>query len=268
MNLVRISAACVLALLALIALFPMVLVADSYDEQFRDHIDEPPGARFPLGTDELGRNRLARLIRGAGTSLLFAPAAAAVGVVLAMSAGLLAASGGSFVNRAFEYAVDLMSSLPWLFVLIAIRAMLPLDASPAAVNASTFGIMAALGWAAPARVIRSVALSAPGTLWFVQADASGLPTWRIWQRWVVPVVWPVAAAQVLVNIPVFVLSEANLGLLGLGVAEPAPSLGSLLRELENVHAVADKPWLLAPAGVLAVVLGCFSVLGQRREGRI
>lgn len=261
------AAAAVLVLVAIAACFPATVAGDSYEAQFREHIDEPPSARFPLGTDALGRNRLSRLVYGTRTSLLLAPAAALAGVIVAAMAGLAASSGGPIANRSFEFVVDLMGSLPWLFVLLAMRAMLPLDASPVLVNASTFGILALLGWAAPARLIRNVATTAKNDNWFLQAHACGVHPVRLWVRYLAPVIWPVAAAQVWVNIPVFVLSEANLGLLGLGVAEPAPSLGNLMRELENVHSIPYKPWVLAPVLVLGLTVWCLHIVVRQREVR-
>jgi peptide/nickel transport system permease protein len=249
------------------ALFPGLVVSDGYEEQFRQHVDEPPSDRFPLGTDALGRNRLSRLLYGTRTSLVLAPVAALTGVVLAMAAAMAAVSGGRLSNRVFEFSVDLMGSLPWLFVLIALRAALPLDVSPAVATGSTFALLAVLGWAAPARVFRNIVASARNQHWWLQADACGLHPLRLWTRYLAPLIWPVAAAQIWISIPVFVLSEANLGLLGLGVAEPTPSLGNLMRDLENVHSLPAKPWLLAPVGVLSVITLSLYVLGRRREVR-
>jgi peptide/nickel transport system permease protein len=70
----------------------------------------------------------------------------------------------------------------------------------------------------------------------------------------------VAAAQFWVTAPAFLLSEANLGLLGLGVAEPAPSWGNMLREMENLSLVARAPWVAAPLVVLFIVLSCFQLV--------
>jgi peptide/nickel transport system permease protein len=267
MKYVRSLAAAVLLCIAVVSMFPGIIVSEGYEEQFRDRVDEAPSARFPLGTDSLGRNRLSRLLHGTRTSLLLAPAAALAGVFLAVFAGVAAVSGGQITNRIFEFLVDLMGSLPWLFVLIALRAVLPLDVSPTTATAATFALLAVLGWAAPARVFRNVAASARRENWWLQADACGIHPFRIWSRHLAAAIWPVAASQVWINIPVFVLSEANLGLLGLGVAEPTPSLGNLMRELENLHAFSAKPWLLAPVCVLALTTLSLYVLGRSREAR-
>jgi peptide/nickel transport system permease protein len=82
---------------------------------------------------------------------------------------------------------------------------------------------------------------------------------------VLPNLRPVLLAQFWISVPVFLLTEANLGLLGLGVAEPLPSWGGQLRELENFVAVAQNPWILAPAAMLLVVVSAFQFLLSRKE---
>lgn len=98
-----------------------------------------------------------------------------------------------------------------------------------------------------------------------QARAAGTPEWRILWIHVVPNLRPILAAQWLTLTPAYLLAEANLGMLGLGVAEPLPSLGSLLAELENYSAIGGAPWLLAPAAVLALAVGCLYSLTARED---
>jgi ABC-type dipeptide/oligopeptide/nickel transport system permease subunit len=78
---------------------------------------------------------------------------------------------------------------------------------------------------------------------------------------------PILLAQFLISVPVFILSEANLGLLGLGVSEPLPSWGAMLRELENYTAILHSPWMLVPALLLVVVVCCLQLV-LRTEERI
>lgn len=264
MKVARIVAAVVLLSIAAVCFFPAIVTADATDEQFRNDIDLPPGSRFPLGTDDLGRNRLARLLEGTRTSLTLAPAAAALSVALACGIGLLAAAGGA-ANRLFESGADLAGSLPWLFLLIALRAALPLDASPRLTTGLTFALLAVLGWAGPARVIRNAAARLKESDFALQALSLGVSRWRISLRHILPNVWPVALAQFWVSIPVFILAEANLGLLGMGVPEPYASLGNQLRELQSYSAVSQKPWLLTPALLLTLIVGSMWVLGSRKE---
>jgi ABC-type dipeptide/oligopeptide/nickel transport system permease subunit len=85
-------------------------------------------------------------------------------------------------------------------------------------------------------------------------------------RHLAPNLRPILLAQFLVSVPVFILSEANLGLLGLGVSEPLPSWGAMLRELENYTAVLRNPWMLAPAILLIAVVGSLQ-MALRTEDR-
>jgi len=131
---------------------------------------------------------------------------------------------------------DLFLSLPWLFLLITARALMPLNVSPLISVLVTFLLLGLLG--GPLRraccVPRGIA---PFGDFVRQARAAGIPGQRLFWIHVMPNLKPVLYAQFWISIPVFILSEANLGILGLGVAEPMPSWGSLLKELR-----AWFPW--------------------------
>ncbi len=101
--------------------------------------------------------------------------------------------------------------------------------------------------------------------YLVQASASGISRWRLFWRHLLPNLRPILLAQFWISVPVFILSEANLGLLGLGVSEPLPSWGAMLRELENYSAVLQNPWMLAPAVLLVVVVSCLQLLLRTEE---
>ena len=99
----------------------------------------------------------------------------------------------------------------------------------------------------------------------LQARASGCSESRLLWIHLTPNLKPVLFTQFIVSIPVFILSEANLGLLGLGVAEPMPSWGNLLRDLERFSEIPANPWLLAPAALLAIVVTCLQLLAPRKD---
>ena len=265
MSCARIAALVVLGVIAVASLGVEWIWPHGYEEQFRDHIDAPPSVQFPLGTDELGRDRLARVLYGTRLSLLLAPAAAALSVLLAIGAGLAAGLIGGFCDSALGAVTDLLLSLPSLCVLVAARAALPLDTPPSQTIVITFGLLAVFGWAPPARVVRNAVLSLLRRDFILEARALGTRSTRLLVMHLTPNLRAVAAAQFVTTVPAFVVGEANLGLLGLGVAEPVPSLGGLLRELENYHAIVDKPWMLAPAGILVALIAAMHALAQGRE---
>jgi ABC-type dipeptide/oligopeptide/nickel transport system permease subunit len=236
------------------------LAPHSYAEQFRDFISSPPSAQFWLGTDELGRDRFARLLYGTRVSLLLAPAAALLSTLIAGLIGGAAGYLGGHWERVVTAGVDLFLSLPWLFLLLAVRALLPLNTSPVASVMITFLLLGCLGWAAPARIIRAGTRTLVNSDYLVQASAGGVSRWRLFWRHLLPNLRPILLAQFWISVPLFILSEANLGLLGLGVSEPLPSWGSMLRELENYTAVFQNPWMLAPIILLVIVVSCLQLL--------
>src|SRR6266404_8770551 len=127
MTFTRLLASGILFTVMVAALWPSLLTTLPYDRQFRDLPNAPMSKRFPLGTDELGRDRLSRLLLGTRISLLAAPAAALLSTFLAALAGGMAGLLGGWYDRASGVVLDVMLSLPWLFLLIIVRAMLPLN---------------------------------------------------------------------------------------------------------------------------------------------
>ena len=223
-----------------------------YAEQDRDAISVPASRVHPLGTDELGRDRLARLLEGMRVSLLLAPASALIAVGVAAVAGVWAGWRGGVFDRSIDGASNIFLCLPGFFILITVRAALPLDISPWTSVTVTFGLLGLLGWAAPCRVIRSAARAIAGSPFVAAAHARGIRPWRIAFHQLLPNLRPVLGAQFWTLVPLFLLAEANLSFLGLGVAEPLPSWGSMLKELERPGLVSAHPVALVP--VLALVL--------------
>ncbi len=244
---------------------PVALTRDSWAQQHRNDIDAAPSVHYPLGADDLGRNRFTRLVYGARTSLLLAAAAALLATCIAGLVGGAAGWVGGRLEKAALWGTDLFLSLPWLFLILTVRALLPLNTSPEMSVAITFLLLGALGWAAPARVVRARVRTIAGSDYVLQARACGLSGARVFLKHVAPGMRPVLAAQFFVSLPLFVLSEANLGALGLGVSEPLPSLGALLRELQDYSLLGTRPWATAPAVALSAIVLSLYMLFSRRE---
>ena len=236
-----------------------------YHVQFRDSSNARPSARFPLGADELGRDRLSRLLYGSRISLLLASAAAVLSISIAAAVGGVAGYLGGWPERFVVGIIDLFLSIPWLFLLLTVRALLPLNVPPIFSAVLTFALLGLLGWAGPARVILPAARSLRASDVTIEARACGLGPARVFFAHVAPHLRPLMLAQLRISIPVFILTEANLGLLGLGVAEPLPSWGGLLRELENYSAIRANPWVLAPLLLLVGVMISFEIGHSAQE---
>jgi peptide/nickel transport system permease protein len=241
------------------------LAPAGYARQYREATDAPPSRAHWLGTDELGRDRFARVLYGTRISLVLAPAAALLSTLAAALVGGLAGYLGGAWARVAMAVTDLFLSLPWLFLLITARALMPLNVSPLVSVFVTFMLLGLLGWTTAARVLCASAASLRSSDFVRQARAAGLPGLRLFWVHVMPNLRPVLYAQFWISIPVFILSEANLGILGLGVAEPLPSWGSLLKELEGMISVGEAPWKFVPLVLLVIVVTSFQLLLSKPE---
>ena len=265
MKIWRRVACAVLLLVVGVSLCATFVAPAGYARQYREAADAPPSRQHWLGTDDIGRDRFARVLYGTRLSLLLAPAAALLSTLMAAVIGGLAGYLGGMFQRAAMTVTDLFLSLPWLFLLITVRALLPLNVSPLVSVPATFLILGMLGWTSAARVLCASAACLRDSDFLRQARASGIPGARLFWIHVLPNLKPVLLAQFWVSIPVFILSEANLGILGLGVAEPMPSWGSLLKELEGLVSVGEEPWKFVPLILLVAVVTSFQLIVSKQE---
>lgn len=264
-KIVQVSAGTLLGVIFTASLGANLIVRHDYQEQTREMPDARPSRHFPLGTDDLGRDRFSRLLYGTRVSLLLAPAAAVISTMLAVLIGGIAAYAGGRWERLAMSGTDLFLAMPTLMILLTVRAVLPLNVPPWTSIVITCALLGVLGWATAARVVRTQVATLLNSDFILQARASGCSWWRTFLIHLVPNLKPVFLAQFWISIPVFVLTEANLGLLGLGVAEPMPSWGNMLRELENYSAVANRPWMLAAPALLVLVVSCFQFVLPAQE---
>lgn len=265
MKLWRVVACAVLLAVIGISLAANWIAPAGYAKQYREAADAGPSRAHWLGTDEIGRDRLARVLYGTRISLLLAPAAALLSTLLAALIGGLAGYLGGGWSKAAMAVTDLFLSLPWLFLLITVRALMPLNVSPLFSILVTFFMLGLLGWTSAARVLCTSASSLRDSDFVRQARASGIAGRRLFWVHVLPNLKPVLYAQFWISIPAFILSEANLGILGLGVAEPMPSWGSLLKELEGLVSVGEEPWKFVPLILLVIVVTSFQLVLSKSE---
>lgn len=268
MRRVSIVAVLLLGSCSLLAVFAPVIAPGGYEHQFRHEPLSSPSKQHPLGTDELGRDSLARLLYGMRVSLTLAPLAAALATLLAGLVGGLAGYFGGWIESGCKLMIDLLLAVPWLFLLITLRAALPLNISPELSVVATFLLLGMLGWAASARVVLAGAKDLMRSEFVWSARAMGFSGFKLVRLCLLPNLRGILTAQFLISVPVFIIAEANLGALGLGVAEPLPSLGSLLREMQDLTTLRWESWRLLPFFVLFLVVSSFQVLLKREKVRL
>lgn len=211
---------------------------------------EPPARLFLLGSDGYGRDVWSRLLHGGRLSL----AAGLLATLFALAAGVVLGTIAGFYGRRVDETVmrlaDLFMALPWLYLLFAVRAALPLHINPRDTFLLLVIVIGVIGWARPARLVRGIVLSAREQKFVLAGRGFGASNAYLLRRHVLPQAYGVLLAQAGILIPQYILAEVTLSFLGLGVGEPAPSWGNMLASLQRYHVLTSYWWMFAPAFAL------------------
>jgi peptide/nickel transport system permease protein len=225
-----------------------------------------PGKVFLLGSDGYGRDQLSRFFYGGQISLLAGLIAAGLSVSLGILMGGLAGFYGGWPDNALMRASELFLALPWLYLLFAVRAALPLHTSQTQVFLLLVAVMGLVGWARPARLIRGVVLTAKERNFVLAARGFGASDRYLLIRHVLPQTSGVVLTQIALLIPQFILAEVTLTFLGLGVGEPLASWGSLLSLLQQYSVLSSYWWMFLPAVLLVpLFLGYYMAADALQE---
>ena len=240
---------------------PLAAVADSIGQPFA------PDATYWLGTDELGRDLLSRLLYGARVSLLVAAVATTLSVGIGVTVGLCAGYFGGWTDVVLMRITDVVLAFPALLLAMALAALFEPGLS------ALFVVIAVVSWTAVARAVRSEVLSLRTRDFVVAAQALGASPLRALVRHVLPNVVPTVLVMAALSTSSTVLLDAGLSYLGLGVPVPTPSWGRMISDSQTYYRIA--PWLMVFPGVAIVyAVAGFNLLGyglaarfQRRTGR-
>jgi peptide/nickel transport system permease protein len=199
---------------------------------------------------------------GGQISLFAGLLATFLSLILGMLLGMLAGFYGGWSDAVIMRGVELFLALPWLYLLLALRAFLPLHTGPRQTFLLLIGVIGLVGWARPARIIRGVVLSAKERSHLLAARSFGASDLYLLRRHVLPETQSVVVTQAALLIPQYVLAEVTLSFLGLGVSEPIPSWGSMLATLQQYHILVSDWWMFYPGAVLVVVFLSYGALSN------
>lgn len=208
---------------------------------------EAPAHIFLMGSDAYGRDQFSRFLFGGQISMLAGLIAAILSVSIGLIVGGIAGYYGGWVDELLMRGGELFLALPWLYLLFAVRAALPLHISQWEVFLLLVSVMGLIGWARPARLIRGAVLSARQRNFVVAARGFGASDAYLLRRHVLPQTYGVLLTQMTLLIPQYVLAEVTLTFLGLGVGEPMPSWGALLSSLQQYYVLSSYWWMFLPA---------------------
>jgi len=252
------AALVLLALLAVAALVAPALSPWDYDSLDWQHLAQPPALTSAhwLGTDRLGRDLLVRTLYGVRLSLLLAVLASAVSLMIGVLWGAVAGLAGGRVDGAMMRFVDVLYSLPYLFVVIILTTLFRRGSLIVLALA-----LAAVGWLTTARIVRAQTLALQRREFIQAARALGVPPHSILLRHIVPNVLGQVTVYATLIVAQMILFESFLSFLGLGVQEPQASLGNLI--FAGAQEMESAPWmLLVPAASLVLLLLCLNLFGD------
>jgi len=228
---------------------------------------DQPATLFLLGTDGFGRDQLSRLLYGAQISLFAGPLGAALAVGFGLVLGGVAGFFGGWIDAIVMRAGEVFLAVPWFYLLLAVRMALPLRIEPQEAFVMILSIVAVVGWARPARLIRGVVLSGRTRDYVVAARALGASDVYVLRRHVLPQVLGIVLTQAALLAPQYILAEATLSFFGLGVAEPVPSWGNMLAVLQRYDVLSSYWWMFLPAGALLAVFLLYYLLADALHQR-
>ena len=210
---------------------------------------------FLLGADNFGRDVLSRLFHGARTSMGLALVATLGAVLIGALAGAWAGYFGGWVDESVMRLADFILVLPVIYVVLVLRAVLPLVLPASIVFLLMAVIFVAVGWPFVARGVRAIVAGERDKEYVQAARSLGAGSGRVLTRHLIPACAGYLVVQATLLLPAFILAEATLSFVGLGFPDEVATWGTMLIEAANVGALSRFPWTLAPAAaIFAVVL--------------
>jgi peptide/nickel transport system permease protein len=278
-NKLAVAGLVVIVLLALTAIFGPYFTPYDFLSQDLAHRNMGPTLAHWLGTDDLGRDVLSRIIYGARTAFIVAIVVTAIAVAIGVAVGAVAGFAGGWFDRIVMWLTDVTMSVPNLLLVIVINTSLkpPLAAWMDAEYQATlnpvfrntvwidfilvFGSMALITWPPYARLVRAQVMSVRSRPYVMAARALGLPAGTVLRRYVIPNALGPLIVAVSAGLGTAMVLESAFSFLGVGVNPPTPSWGNMIQD--GLQVWQHYPHLLAaPAAVLAIATVAFSFLGD------
>ena len=244
------------ALLLIAVIASALLIGDERIATNFEIKNEPPSLAHPFGTDWLGRDMLARTVKGLSVSIGVGVIAATASAVIALILGMLAATMGKAVDNAITWLIDLLLGVPHLVALILISFTLG-----GGLKGVVVGI-ALTHWPSLARVIRAEVMQLRSAEYVLISRKLGKSRWWIASQHILPHMLPQLLVGFVLLFPHAILHEASISFLGLGLSPHQPAIGIILSE--SMRYLTSGMWWLAffPGISLLMIVRAFDILGE------
>jgi peptide/nickel transport system permease protein len=225
---------------------------------------DKPATLFVWGADKLGRDVFARILFGARVTLTIGVFAATLSLVVGLVLGAVSGYYGGWVDDLIMRVVEVLATIPGLFLLLALRALFPLDAKSSVVYFVVVLILGLIRWGPVARAVRGQVFSLREEDYVMAARGLGSDDGRIIFRHILPGTASFAIVSFSLLIPGFILTESGLSFLGLGISDPNSSWGLMLAVAQEggMQTFTSRPWMLIPGVFIFVAVLAFNFVGD------
>jgi peptide/nickel transport system permease protein len=221
-----------------------------------------PARMYIFGADSRGRDLFSRIIHGGRISLSIGLIGVTISFALGLLIGGIAGYFGGWTDSVLMRICEMFMMVPSFYLMLALRAAVPDNFNSLQIYLSVVVILAFIGWASLARIIRGMALSLRERDYVLAAKTMGLSDVAIITRHILPHTISYSLAALMLSIPSYILAETGLSVLGLGIEDPIPSWGNLLSEAMGIIPIQFAPWILIPGIFILVTVVCFNVIGD------
>lgn len=220
------------------------------------------GRIFLLGTDINGRDNFTRLLFGGRISLTIGFLALFVSFPIGLLYGGIAGYFGGYVDNIMMRIAEAIMSIPSFYLLIILAAILPANMTSTERFALITIILALIGWAGFARVVRGMVLSLKKQEFVEAAVSIGASDLRVILKHILPQCASYVIIAMTLSVPGYILAESGLSFLGLGIQQPDASWGNMLKEAQEFINIIYRPWLLTPGFLIFIAVLCFNLIGD------
>jgi len=248
-NKVAVAGMIIFSIMVFLALFaPILTPYDPYTMDF-SQVNQPPSKAHLMGTDELGRDYLTRILYGGRVSMQVGLFAVIIEIIIGALVGGLAGYYGGWVDNLLMRIVEIFMAFPFLPIAITISAVIGPEVAPEKRMYIMMFIIGLLSWGGLARMIRGQILSLREQEFIQAAKALGIRDSRIIWKHLIPNTLGYIIVSATLGMAGAIMSEAGLSFLGLGVTPPVPTWGNLVQNARDIYVLKNRVWLWLPPGV-------------------
>ncbi|MCR4880585.1 MAG: ABC transporter permease [bacterium] len=225
-------------------------------------LDNKQGRLYFLGSDINGRDNFSRLLYGGQISLTIGFLALFISFPLGLLYGGISGYFGGLIDNVMMRVAEAIMSIPSFYLLIILAALLPANMTSTQRFALIIVILAFIGWAGFARVVRGMVLSIKNQEFVESAKSIGASSFRIITKHILPQTMSYVLVAITLSVPGYILGESGLSFLGLGIQQPDASWGNMLKEAQEYTNILYRPWLLTPGYLIFVTILSFNLIGD------